>query len=534
MAKQSLRRLFSFLLLAACTLMLIGVALIVLYNWTGRRAWEECRPKLETRGQPITLKALAPPPVPDDHNYAMTPFLAPLFRVDPAAPKLLPSGHDTEARRFAASLPDMPLEEWRLGRHPRLGKNLERIIEARGEAVIRANGVPVTSLADEKTAAHAILELLKPQETILNELQIASRRPHVRFNIAYDFEPPETMPLPHLPFQNKAACLFSIRAEAELALGRTEAAFSDLLAAFRMADALKNEPFLASAHVHASGVMRAMEPLWLGVNNQQWNDAQLKTIQEVLRKEDFLAELRQAFRADRTMTLATIEYYRNHPNNLLNLGDSPHPPTPDQSSLSKNTPAKKLANHITGALPSGWFYREMVSYNRIFEEKFLADTLSPPRRATVEQIKRHVAEVDEMRRAVWPTIKQHRVIAGIMVQPLKNAYLNSISTQTYVELALLACGIERYRLRHGRFPDQPEAMKPEFVDSLPADLITGEPLVYRLADDGQFVLYSVGWNASDDGGKPGITPGGRWAKTKGDWVWRGGPAQRKADVVESN
>jgi hypothetical protein len=34
---------------------------------------------------------------------------------------------------------------------------------------------------------------------------------------------------------------------------------------------------------------------------------------------------------------------------------------------------------------------------------------------------------------------------------------------------------------------------------LPKDAITGESYRYRRTDDGQFVLYSVGWNEKDDG-----------------------------------
>lgn len=59
---------------------------------------------------------------------------------------------------------------------------------------------------------------------------------------------------------------------------------------------------------------------------------------------------------------------------------------------------------------------------------------------------------------------------------------------------------------------------PRFISSLPHDVITGEPYKYRRTDDGQFVLYSVGWNEKDDGGVPGTTYFSN--ETHGDWVWR--------------
>jgi hypothetical protein len=58
---------------------------------------------------------------------------------------------------------------------------------------------------------------------------------------------------------------------------------------------------------------------------------------------------------------------------------------------------------------------------------------------------------------------------------------------------------------------------PAFISPLPQDVITGEPYKYRRTDDGQFILYSVGWDEKDDGGVPGKT---EWDYKQGDWVWQ--------------
>jgi hypothetical protein len=55
---------------------------------------------------------------------------------------------------------------------------------------------------------------------------------------------------------------------------------------------------------------------------------------------------------------------------------------------------------------------------------------------------------------------------------------------------------------------------------LPHDVINGEPLKYRRSDDGQFLLYSVGWNEKDDGGSLVLTKdGASRVLEEGDWVW---------------
>jgi hypothetical protein len=69
-----------------------------------------------------------------------------------------------------------------------------------------------------------------------------------------------------------------------------------------------------------------------------------------------------------------------------------------------------------------------------------------------------------------------------------------------VNLARTACALERYRLAHGKYPQTLDSLAPQFIAKLPHDPIGGQPLHYRTTDDGQFILYSVGWNEKDDGG----------------------------------
>jgi hypothetical protein len=61
-----------------------------------------------------------------------------------------------------------------------------------------------------------------------------------------------------------------------------------------------------------------------------------------------------------------------------------------------------------------------------------------------------------------------------------------------------------------------------FAEKLPHDIIGGQPLHYRPTADGKFLLYSVGWNEADDGGKesPHNQYGGITDYTQGDWVWK--------------
>jgi hypothetical protein len=90
-----------------------------------------------------------------------------------------------------------------------------------------------------------------------------------------------------------------------------------------------------------------------------------------------------------------------------------------------------------------------------------------------------------------------------------------------VDEARIACALERYRLAHGVYPDSLDALAPAYIDALPHDIMTGDPYHYQLRPDGTFLLYSVGWNETDDGGTVVYEKDhpDRLDYQQGDWVW---------------
>ena len=72
--------------------------------------------------------------------------------------------------------------------------------------------------------------------------------------------------------------------------------------------------------------------------------------------------------------------------------------------------------------------------------------------------------------------------------------------ETQRRFTITALALKRYRLRHGKFPTELDALVPQFLSAVPMDLMSAKPLRYRLNGDGSFTLYSVGKNGRDDGG----------------------------------
>ena len=115
-----------------------------------------------------------------------------------------------------------------------------------------------------------------------------------------------------------------------------------------------------------------------------------------------------------------------------------------------------------------------------------------------------------------PAMKRspYAILPATALPNFSKAIQRTACNQTLVNEAFIACGLERYRLAKGQYPEGLDALAPQFAEKLPHDIVGGQPLKYHRTADGRFVLYSVGWNGKDDGGVAGK------GQTEGDWVWQ--------------
>ena len=92
-----------------------------------------------------------------------------------------------------------------------------------------------------------------------------------------------------------------------------------------------------------------------------------------------------------------------------------------------------------------------------------------------------------------------------VIAELPSALKYSIATSDQQQVHRLGLrtrlALELFKRRHGTYPPSLEALVPEFRDAVAPDAVSGKPLVYRLEPDGTFVLYSVGYDQTDDGGR---------------------------------
>jgi hypothetical protein len=498
------RRLFGwrmirrYLFCLACLVTLVAL-LYAEEDWRGKHAWDNFKSEWEAKGEKFDLKDFVPPPVPDDQNFAMTPFLAPMFDFNP---KPLQPGQtlwrDTNGynriQNFSQELfsndPKTAGRRW-----PIYAKSDFKI----WTEALQTNSPPSeTQFTTRTEAAAELLKDFEKYQPVLDELQTASQRPYCRFNIGYVDLNPAAILLPHLAIMKRFSQMFALRASAELILGQNEQALADTKMVLYLAGTMKNEPFLISGLVRIAILAIDERQIQAGLAAHAWSDAQLAELETQLGKIDLLAEYGQQMRGERAYGNGIIDF------------------------LHKTRRLDEFIENSRSAfnlMPEGWLYQNQLVINRIHQEYLL-----PPVDAANHRV--DVAKCSEItgarNRELTSGFPPYKLLARILMPSFEGVIRKYAFAQVNVDEATLACALERYRLANGKYPDTLDALVPQFIQAVPHDLINSDPLHYRPAEDGgRFVLYSVGWNGTDDGGitvmTKGTTP--HLDQTQGDWVW---------------
>jgi hypothetical protein len=131
-------------------------------------------------------------------------------------------------------------------------------------------------------------------------------------------------------------------------------------------------------------------------------------------------------------------------------------------------------------------------------------------------------EVEAFRQAVrkQASTEPVQLLSNSMLDPDQYRYMRAL-TVARRNAVTSVIGVKSYQERWGRLPRKLENACPESLGHDPTDPFSGEPLRYRVSDDGQsFVIYSVGPDQDDDGGEHN-----GFKKDDGDFVlWPPQPA----------
>jgi hypothetical protein len=498
-----LRRLFSWrtvrkVLFVIAALITLAALFLAEEHWRGSRAWANYKHDMEAKGEHFDIARLIPPKVPDAENFAMTPFLATLFTPPPGDPGLpfkdatnkFGDTYYAAANRGTNIAP--PWFDRAVNRRHPLGWNYGMAGDLNGwaAAIQDTNSAPPSAeITDPVQAARFVLDTMKSCESTLAELHSAAARRYSRFNISYEqWDKPDNFEITEKHFV-VAKWLFrflTLHAQAEMVSGHTDEALKDLNVMFRLDDGLKDEPLLISQLVRMAGISIILQSVGEGLAEHRWSEAQLQSLQDRLGKTDLLASIVLALYGERDICVN---------------------PSFDRGYMYMS--------------PRGWNRLEQLNLNRAVNQ-----TLLPRFDLAAREINPSVNHAMDLAFQTsyggsgFSAFLHHNIMATMTLPVYSHVGEKAALAQSGVDLALVACALERCRLALGHYPEQLNDLVPRFAAALPHDIINGQPLKYRRLENGRFILYSVGWNEKDDGGVVATTKGTtpRQDNDHGDWV----------------
>ena len=481
-----MRKLTNTLLLLAT---LTGLCFLLEGCGPPKKTWGSFRREWEARGEKFDYRAMVPAPIPSEKNFAHTPLLKPLFDYEWNSELTDSKPADPEKHEQAEGLlvidEDLPaIIRWPSGR---------RVELAAFQKIFRENGFWPHPEKPGKPAEDVLQALGIFADDMAELTRAARERPLCRFDLKYEAHLAAAMP--HLLVLRNLTRCFTLRAVANLEAGKLEAAFADVEMGLFLTECLAAEPLALSQLVRISNLEMILQAIWEGFAAEKWTAAQMVTLEKRLAGIDLVESCRRALRCERDMANQFLYKVK------------------EDADYKKTQEMVDLARHWPSTDPIGWLDRNQLRFNELYMKfnRRIIDTRTRTIQPSVaaEQLK----YIEENKR------KPDHVISSLIVLsigPLVRQFGNS---QTAVDQALLACRIERHKLKKGAYP----AKLDELEGDLPTDPYSGKAYLYSALPGGEttgrYQLYGIGWNLKDDSGKIVINEWGGADNEKGDLVW---------------
>jgi len=455
------------------------ITILALYvaeeNYRSSKAWVKYLQDAHARGEKLTVAELAPPPVPDEQNLAKTA----LFK------QMMGDNHKfSDTLSLVSFAPDYRsgFGDWQKGRKTDLAK---WAVNLQGKDLLTA--------------------LKTRYNSNLSEISALCQSPNARIGINWNVNPPSSLSIPPYGLLRQLSDLFELRAEAELADGQTEQAKGDAIIMLRLANSTRDEPFLTDMLLASRLFERAVQVVWEGLEENRWNEAQMIALQQEIQRIDLIPEFHRSFECERAYMVGESEW-----ENTLSKDERYKIYFPGRSS--------SLAVYAA-AIMDFTFYR-----SRLENIEYITQYVLP----CINVAARRIDPVACEKASDFSQISQERSFwlhPQIIFQSPYNFtqfFREFAMAQTGMDEAALACALERFKITHSDYPAKLDELAPQFIAKVPNDVISGDPLHYQRTADGRYLLYSVGWDGVDNGGK---ALSGWFSKDAGDWVWQYTPTK---------
>ena len=189
---------------------------------------------------------------------------------------------------------------------------------------------------------------------------------------------------------------------------------------------------------------------------------------------------------------------------IRDLAESPDPVHAAAAAIGGAASAERPSGGRAGPrlLVQWWFASDELFYLRsmtyyVEQAKVLPFRLDPHLDARCDQIEARVES-----KSLLPP----HLLSSVMLPFFRNALRRAGDDETTIDLTRVALLLKAYRGEHGEYPPSLDELQNQAGKELPLDPCSGQPFQYRRNGSG-FILYTVGTDGVDDGGKVSFRAG---------------------------
>lgn len=499
------KRFVRILLCFFITLVTLVVLLYVWTNWSGRRRWAAVKAMIEHEGETFDHLRLLPATPPAAQNLlAIEPLDGITVAVDQADAK-----GASEAKRQA--LAALTLE----AKAPASsGVDKGEVPDMQAWAKFLRETKYLDLPAESTAPGKEILAALDVKFPVLKQLaDLAPQRSQAMFTPGLrERELPDmlfSLSMRHYTAAQPLVRALCLRARAAIDAGQGAEAARTLLAAEKIGLACESEPLLIGLLVGNATEAQVNEGIWLGLRKRAFADADLRLLQQVLSAHDLDKALLLACRGEMAFGLNVMEY-------LQDVTAGRKKVEQDVASLFGN----ERQSLFRGAflVPGGLFDH----WKSVIAEQEWKHMIEPLRKGGIAAAVKSAEGVStEMKEKHNWVLHPDYIMARLVVPALTSVSGTALFVQSRERQALAAIALERFYLKHARYPAALQELVPEFTTAVPLDPCDGKEVRYRTTAAGRYLLWCVGQDGKDDGGeiKKNSVPM-KSPSYLGDWTWQ--------------
>jgi hypothetical protein len=327
-----------------------------------------------------------------------------------------------------------------------------------------------TEALDEETRT-LVTQYLVDNQQALELLHKGATIEHSRYPI--DLSMGFAALLPDLSNIRTGARLLQLEAALHTDNGESELAARSITSTFGLARSLSKEPMLVSQLVRVACQALAISALEHTINRTKFTDEQLVNLSRILTNAEDHSAMTRALAGERCLGVSIFEAPPAQISQLVNGGSS-----------------QLNVLGITLYKFAGLADTDAITYLDLMEDYIETAQLPPhQRQSAVDAIE---AKIDK--------IPKIRILLRIFMPALSRVTMVDVRAIAQLRTAQTGLAIERYRLATGKLPDNLSDLLPTYLEAMPKDPFDGKDLRYKKLETG-FVVYSIGEDGTDDGGK---------------------------------